>query len=84
MTTLKRNIPQLQIDTAARAPERRAAAAEQVITTALQGVADQPDTATDALTAAVMLATGADHPAASGVALAILAALGRPPMRTAP
>lgn len=84
MTTPKWNIHQLEIDTSARAQERRAAAAEQVMTTALQGVADRLDTAAEALTAAVMMATGADHPSASGVAVAMLAALGRPPLRTAP
>lgn len=77
MTTPKRNIPQIEINTSTRAPARRAAAAEQIMAAALQGAADRPDTADEALTAAVMMATGADHPAASGVALAILAAIGQ-------
>lgn len=61
--------------TQSRTPTASAQRAEHVLSVALQGAAERPDTAAEVLIAAVMIATGTDHPTATGVAAAILAAI---------
>lgn len=70
--------------TASLTPTAATQRAEHILMVALCGAMERPDTAAETLIAAVMLATGADHPAASGVAAAILSAVGRQDQGAAP